>query len=81
MKFRELLWEFVGRPDVPPKVFKVKPKKNAYTNKLYMPRHYEMAAMYLDGKSVEEIANCYNVTRERIRQCLWKAYRELTSEE
>lgn len=41
-------------------------------------RYIEMAASYSKGDSLEDIAKRYNVTRERIRQCIMKYYREKT---
>lgn len=39
-------------------------------------RYVEMAAHYSLGESLEEIAKEHNVTRERVRQCIMKYYRE-----
>lgn len=39
-----------------------------------------MTFMYKHGSSIEEIAEAYNVTRERVRQCIWNQYREMRRE-
>lgn len=75
-KLRKLYWLLLGIPDLPPKDFIVKFKINEYNGKIYAPRSNTMAQLYVAGRSVEDIAAIYNVTRERIRQCIWKAYRE-----
>lgn len=43
-----------------------------------MPRYKVVAFNYLEGRSIQELADIYGVTRERIRQMLWKAYRNDT---
>jgi hypothetical protein len=43
-------------------------------------RHIDMAAHYSVGMSLEELAEHYNVTRERVRQCINKYYRDKTRE-
>jgi len=48
---------------------------NRYSLKPYYPRYLLMAIMYKDGWDVNEIAEKFNVTRERVRQCLWKVSR------
>lgn len=77
MNIRHLYWRLFGYPDLPPKSFRVKPRRNPYTNNLYFPRSYIMTNMYLNGFELQEIADHYNVTRERIRQCIWKCYKEI----
>jgi hypothetical protein len=69
-------WKIAGYPDLPPKIFNLEAKRNTYTAQLYWPRYYDMAYRYLQDEPIESIANGYNVTRERVRQCIWKAYRE-----
>lgn len=76
LTFRHFLWRIFGWPDLPPKDFIVRNKVNQYSGKEYQPRYDTMALLYLDGKSLLEIAEIYNVTQERVRQCLWKAYRK-----
>lgn len=77
MTLRDIKWKLFGRPAFPPKDFKVIAKINQYTGIPYFPRHYDMARMYLNGIDPWHIAKRHNVTRERVRQCLWKAYQEL----
>jgi DNA-directed RNA polymerase sigma subunit (sigma70/sigma32) len=43
---------------------------------MYVPRSNNMMLGYLTGESIEDIAKEFNVTRERVRQCLWKVYNE-----
>ena len=73
-KLLKLYWKLFGRPDCPPKKFSVDLKVNQYTTQTYYPRYRSMALEYQKGVSVEDIAEYYGVTRERVRQCLWKAY-------
>lgn len=76
-KIRHLIWQLFGRPELPPRNFRLIAKINKYNNKqIYIPRYYEMANMYLNNYDLIDIAKEYNVTRERVRQCIWKAYRE-----
>lgn len=78
-KIREFIWNIFGRPECPPKDIDLKSKINPYTKKQYEPRYYSMVKMYINNNlSLEEIAKKHNVTRERVRQCLWKAYRDNT---
>lgn len=64
-------WQVFGYPDIPPKFILWR------AIRIYKPRAYEMNRRYLIGCSLEEIAKQYNVTRERVRQCLWKVYRSV----
>lgn len=76
-KLRQAYWRIFGRPDFPPRNgFVVRSKMNLYTDKPYWPRYALMALHYVNGASVSELAQQYNVTHERVRQCLWKAYNE-----
>lgn len=77
MNLKHIYWKYFGYPDLPPKSFKIQPKMNQYTDKFYFPRHYIMANMYVNGFNLKEIAEHYNVTRERVRQCIWKCYWDL----
>ncbi len=76
MKLKHLFWKYFGYPDLPPRTFKATFIINQYTGKSYFPRYMRMANMYLNGYNIQDIANEYNVTQERIRQCLWKSYRQ-----
>lgn len=68
-------------PEVPiPRDFTLKPQVSDYTGKPLTPRFHEIARLYLDGKEYEEIATIYNVTRERVRQCVAKARRQSQTE-
>jgi len=74
-----LYWTLFGWPDFPPKLKNFNEKRvNPYSGNLYTPRYNTIYMEYLCGLSIEVIAKRYNVTRERVRQCCWKAYREAT---
>lgn len=76
-KLLELYWKLFGQPDVPPKLKNYKPEVlNKFSGELYIPRRNDMYEFYCSGATIEDIAKIYNVTRERVRQCCWKAYRE-----
>lgn len=70
-------WKLLDKPesDLPPKDFEIVERINSLTGKLLRPRANEMTRMWKSGKSAEEIASHFNVTRERVRQCIWKTYR------
>lgn len=70
------MWKIFGYPDLPPKNFKLDPRANQYSGHVYIPRSYKMVFLYQEGKSLEEIANIFSCTRERVRQCIWKEYRK-----
>ena len=72
---RNLKWTVFGTPDLPPRDFEVTYLVNQYTGKEYLPKYMNMAELYLSGVDIEVIAKAYNCTRERVRQCVWKAYR------
>ena len=74
MNLKHLYWKYFGYPDLPPRTFKATFIINRYTGKPYFPRYMRMANMYLNGYKLQDIADEYNTTRERIRQCIWKAY-------
>lgn len=68
---------YPDEPEVPiQRDFTLKPLVSDYTGKPWTPRSHEIAQLYLDGKEYEEIAAIYNVTRERVRQCVAKARRQ-----
>lgn len=78
-KILNFIWKIFGYPDLPPRDFRAKPRINKYTGKeLKRTRYDEMIKLYLDGSSISRIAKEFNVTRERVRQYAWKAYRENT---
>lgn len=77
MKLLEIYWQMFGYPELPPKDFVVKPIERDYDGTYYMPKSYQVAEEYLSGTPVEELAEKYKITRERVRQLLWKAYKEL----
>lgn len=75
-KLLRLYWSVFGYPDLPPKLAYFRDVRlNPYTNREYIPRYNSMYVNYLHGNSVERIAASHNVTMERVRQSLWKAYR------
>lgn len=55
--------------------FQIVLRKNIYTQEMYLHRGGEIAQKFLDGKSFEELAKEYVVTRERIRQIVAKERR------
>ncbi len=67
MNLKHLYWHYFGYPDLPPRTFTVKTGTREF-------RYHTMARIYLNGSTIEEIAKSYNVTRERVRQCIWKVY-------
>lgn len=73
-KLRRLYWRWFGRPDVPPKDFKVMWRRNPYTGERFYNKSCMMAGDYLAGSPIEVIAKQYNVTRERVRQIIWKEF-------
>lgn len=76
-KLRDLYWSMFGWPEYPPKDFEPKLKlvpKEA--GGLIISKYYQMAYFYVNGVKPEDIAELFGVTRERVRQCLWKAYRQ-----
>lgn len=79
-KFRHAVWRIFGHPDYPPKFTVIRPP-NLFTGGPSTNRIYDMAEAYMAGESIPSLAERYNVTRERIRQCLWKAYREALKHE
>lgn len=69
-------------PDLPDRdKLQVYPLVNRYTLKEYYPRYLLMAIMYKDGFEINDIAERFNVTRERVRQCLWKVNRRRMNRE
>lgn len=73
---RHLIWRIFGYPDSPPKNFKIKFSYHFPSDKVYLKRYLQMAFLWQQNYSLEDIAKEYNVTRERVRQCIWKAYIE-----
>lgn len=65
--------------------FQVVVEVNSFTGKCTTNRSKDIAQKFLEGKSFEELAHEYNVTRERIRQIVAKERRKynewLTSKE
>jgi len=55
--------------------FEIIPLKNIYTGEIVTSRSIEISEKFLAGKSFEELANEYTVTRERIRQIVAKQRR------
>jgi hypothetical protein len=55
--------------------FEIVPLKNIYTGEIVTSRSIEISEKFLAGKSFEELANEYKVTRERIRQIVAKQRR------
>ena len=73
-KLRHLYWKYFGQPDVPPQDFPLLPAINEYNGNSYFPRFLEYNKQYRENPDIAEVAEKNNVTRERIRQCLWKSY-------
>jgi len=73
-KLRRLWWKITGTPDLPPR-FTITPYNSIYTGKPMKLRSQQFAAEWLAGASIEDIATKAVVTRERVRQCIWKEYR------
>jgi hypothetical protein len=53
---------------------------NRYTGKPYQTKSHEMAFMWNNGSTIQEIADKYNVTRTRVETCLIKVEREMHRE-
>lgn len=71
-----LWYYFYFAPDLPKQsAIRTDPVINRYSLTPYYPRYVIMAIMYKDGWTIQEIAEKFNVPRERVRQCLWKAAR------
>lgn len=73
-KLRHLYWRYFGQPDVPPQDFPLLPSISEYSLKVYYPKYFKYSIHFRNGYSLEEIAVKERVARERVRQCLWKAY-------
>lgn len=76
-KLRRIWWGIVGCPDYPPTDGNIATRISQYSGKFYVPRSFYVYIRYANGESIEDIATSLNVTRERIRQILWKEYRHL----
>jgi hypothetical protein len=50
---------------------------NRYTGKPYQTKSHEMAQMWNNGSTIQEIADKFNVTRCRVETCLAKVEREM----
>lgn len=74
VKLRHLFWKWFGQPDVPPQDFPILPAISEYSGRIYFPRFLEFNKEYRQNANLEIVAKNNNVTRERIRQCLWKSY-------
>lgn len=61
--------------DSVPKDFIVKPRTSSDGTPYFNRSHY-MAQRYLSGEDMWDIAKVFNVTRERVRQCVAKIRRE-----
>lgn len=75
LKFRKTIWFIFGKPDIPPRDFKINLK--SYNT---LPRYIKLTNLYLLNQDIETIAKTNNITRERVRQCVWKAYRDYEHE-
>lgn len=70
-----LYWSVFGYPDYPPKLKNHNPRLNSVTRGVVVTRSYSMYRFYCSNGDIQTIADFYDVTRERVRQCLWKEYR------
>lgn len=50
---------------------------NKFTGKPYQTRSHEMAFMWNNGATIQEIADKFNVTRTRVETCLTKVERQM----
>lgn len=73
-KLIHLYWKYFNRPEIPPQDFPIIPRINTASFDVYVPEYLKYTIMYRNEMTLEEIAEKQNKTRERIRQCLWKAY-------
>lgn len=71
---RNLYYRSRWRPDVP-SIEAVRDGLWSMPEENHPGPYTTVALCYCWGASLEEIARSQNVTRERIRQCLWKIYR------
>lgn len=67
LKLRHLKWFLFGRPEYPPRVWPKAGNDISKTSK-------RVAFLYADGGCPKLIAQRFGVTRERVRQILWKEY-------
>lgn len=75
-KLLKLKWFLFGLPDYPPRSFEVLAYKSVYNNgEPFFTRGQEVSKKYLAGAEPEQLAKELNVTRERVRQILWKDWR------
>lgn len=74
IKIRHLYWKYFGQPDFPPQDFPISFDTSPRGDKVIFPNYLRYTLYFRAGFSVEEISSKVNVTRERVRQCMWKAY-------
>ena len=66
-KYRRIVWSTFGYPEAPPRDF-------VYLGSEFL-KSQVVVLRYLKGEQIYSIAQDYNVTRERVRQIVWKYYR------
>jgi hypothetical protein len=68
IKLRHLKWFLFGKPDYPPRIMP------QLKSPLVMSRSELIGFLFAVGGRADEIAQDFNITRERVKQILWKAY-------
>lgn len=67
-KLRHLKWFLFGKPDYPPRVLSLK-------FPIGVSKRAELINyLYTIGISPEDISQRFGITRERVKQLVWKAY-------